>query len=102
MRIINPQLAIDHQVVIKAHIFSHQGQVTQGQAELNSLDLSEFGILLQPQDFDLERATKWSKKSLEEYRSEVVVLSGLWRSIRVRLRNKEWELKVRELLHQEK
>lgn len=102
MRIIDAQLAIEHQQVIKAFIFNHQGQVTQRMAELPSLNLAQFGIVLDTEDFTLERAAKWTKKSLSEYRPEVIVMHGLWRAINVRLRNKARGLKARELLREEK
>lgn len=88
MRVFDPKRAIDQRAAIRAAIFYHAEVVATGTVSTEALDLSQFGIRLDAADLTLERSQKWTKRKPTEYREEIVVLAGLWRSIDVRLRNK--------------
>lgn len=87
MRIFDPQKAITNKTALKEAILGHADNVRNGTAQLDQLDLEEYGIRLE--DNDWHSCRKWTKKSDLVYREEVVLLSGLWRSISVRLTTKQ-------------
>lgn len=91
MRIFDPIKAVEHRPDIKAAIFRHAECVVMEGVPLESLDLSAFGIRLDHDDFSLARSERWTKKKMTAYREEIVILSGLWRSIAVRTNSKKRE-----------
>lgn len=88
MRIFDPALAIQKRQDVRTAIDDHRDRVVCGEAELEDLSLEEFGICLCADDFNFDRCRKWTKRDPRMYRREVVVLSGIRRSINVRLTNK--------------
>lgn len=89
MRIFDPMLALGKKHDIWSAIDEHTTRIFCGEARLEDLNLEQFGIRLCADDFDFERCRKWTKREPRMYRREVVVLSGLRRSINVRLTNKQ-------------
>lgn len=97
MRIVNPILAVQSRAKIKQKVSDHLASVCRGDVALESLDLTVYGIVLEPGDFSVARCARWTKKSMLEYREEAIVLAGLWRTISVRLNNKRRDQRLREL-----
>lgn len=88
MKIFDPHLAMKSKSEICSAIDSHLVDVIHGHACLEDFSLKEHGILLEPDDFSLHRCSRWTKRDPLRYRQEVIILSGLRRSICVRLMNK--------------
>jgi hypothetical protein len=98
LKIFDPSRAVENRAAIKTAIFDHAERVVSDGVSLYSLDLSQYGIWLEPNDLSLGRAEKWTKKRITEYREEIVLLSGLWRSIAVRTNNKKREQCLRRAI----
>ena len=88
MRVTDPKLAQDHMLDIVAAIAKHKADVVAGRKVFGQLDISQYGVILEPHNFLPSVLRSYTRANLEKHNALDLDFVGLQKMIKSRVRSR--------------